>query len=151
MRCYGDPVGADLHETAALRLRAAGQRYTGNRRAVVDVLATTSSPPSIPELLAAHPELHQSSAYRNLAVLEHAGVVRRLVTSGDFTRYELAEDLTEHHHHLICSSCGAVEDYTVPPALERRLTRAVSEVEGLTGFSAEHHRLDLIGTCAACA
>jgi Fe2+ or Zn2+ uptake regulation protein len=95
--------------------------------------------------------LPQSSAYRNLAVLEQAGTVHRVVTSADFARYELAEDLTEHHHHLICSSCGQVEDFTAPPALERSLHRAVSAMEGETGFSALHHRLDLIGTCRSCA
>ncbi len=143
-------MGADLHETAGLRLRDLGQRYTANRRAVVELLASTHAPLTIPELLAAGPGVAQSTAYRNLAVLEEAGVVRRLLTSGDFARYELAEDLTEHHHHLICVRCGSAEDYTVPTALERRLSRAVSEAEAMTGFEAEHHRLDLIGTCAGC-
>ena len=49
-------------------------------------------------------------------MLEQAGVVHRVVATDEFTRYELAEDLTEHHHHLICSSCGAVADFTIGPA-----------------------------------
>jgi Fur family transcriptional regulator, ferric uptake regulator len=144
-------VAVDVHDTVAVRLRAAGQRYTGGRRRVVEALAGAGAPLTIPDVLAAGPRIPQSSAYRNLAVLEQAGVVRRIVASGDFARYELAEDLTEHHHHLICATCGAVEDFTVPPSLERRLVRAVREVEESTGFSAQHHRLDLVGTCADCA
>jgi len=93
----------------------------------------------------------QSSAYRNLAVLEQAGVVRRILTSRDSARYELAEDLTEHHHHLICSACGGVEDFTAPPELDKSLRHAVRDVEGATGFTAAHHRLDLVGTCSSCA
>jgi Fur family ferric uptake transcriptional regulator len=142
---------ADVHDTASRRLRAAGQRYTSGRRAVVDVLARATAPLTIPEVVAGGRRIPQSSAYRSLAVLEQAGVVRRILTSGDFARYELAEDLTEHHHHLICSTCGGVEDFTVPHSVERRLTRAVRDVEDATGFAAAHHRLDLVGTCTACA
>ena len=141
---------ADLHELVAGRLRVAGQRYTTGRRALVERLRSAGQPLTIPEMLDGS-SLPQSSAYRNLAVLEQAGTVHRIVTSADFARYELAEDLTEHHHHLICSTCGQVEDFTAPPALERSLHRAVSDMEGATGFSALHHRLDLIGTCRSCA
>jgi Fe2+ or Zn2+ uptake regulation protein len=143
-------VTGDLHELVASRLRAAGQRYTPGRRAIVERLRTAGQPLTIPEVLDGS-TLPQSSAYRNLAVLEQAGTVHRIVTSADFARYELAEDLTEHHHHLICSTCGQVEDFTAPPALERSLHKAVHEMEGETGFSALHHRLDLIGTCRSCA
>jgi Fe2+ or Zn2+ uptake regulation protein len=143
-------AGPDVHEVVAVRLRDAGQRYTTGRRAIVDRLQGAGHPLTIPEVLQGS-DLPQSSAYRNLAVLEQAGAVHRIVTSADFARYELAEDLTEHHHHLICSSCGTVEDFTAPPALERSLHKAVAQVEGATGFAAQHHRLDLLGTCRSCA
>jgi Fur family ferric uptake transcriptional regulator len=141
---------AELHETVAARLRSVGQRYTSGRRALVDQLSATGQPVTIPEIVTGGPgRVPQSSAYRNLAVLEQAGVVHRIVTSGDFARYELTEDLTEHHHHLICSSCGTVEDFTAPPRLERTLHEVMADVGG-SGFTAESHRLDLIGTCATC-
>jgi Fur family ferric uptake transcriptional regulator len=143
-------VAGDLHTTVAQRLRRVGQRYTTGRRAIVDILDLAGQPRTIPEVLAAAKGLAQSSAYRNLAVLEQAGVVHRLVTNAEFARYELAEDLTSHHHHLICSTCGGVEDFTAPTALERSLGRAMSAVTESTGFSPDHHRLDLIGTCSTC-
>jgi Fe2+ or Zn2+ uptake regulation protein len=140
----------DLHDTIADRLREVGQRYTDGRRVLVERLAAAAQPITIPELLDAPPRLAQSSAYRNLDVLEQAGVVHR-ITGGEFARFELAEDLTEHHHHLICSRCGAVEDFTAPPGLERTLGKAVSAIESAHGFTTAQHRLDLIGTCADCA
>src|SRR6476646_4825571 len=100
---------ADVHATATTRLRADGQRYTPRRRALVELLAATDQPLTIPQLLEHRRDLAHSSAYRNLAVLERAGVVHRIVTTDEFARYELAEDLTEHHHHLICSRCGTVD------------------------------------------
>lgn len=140
----------ELHTTAAERLRHDQQRYTSSRRDLVDALIDADRPPTIPELLAARPGLAQSSAYRNLAVLEQVGVVRRIVTSDEHARFELAEDLTGHHHHLVCGSCGRVDDFTVSPQLERSLDVALARVADGTGFRVDHHRLDLVGTCAAC-
>lgn len=139
-----------MHTEVAQRLRRLGQRYTAGRRTIVELLDDGAHPRTIPEILAAGRGLAQSSAYRNLAVLEQAGVVHRLVTNTEFARYELAEDLTSHHHHLICSTCGGVEDFTAPTGLERSLGKAMAEVTEATGFSPEHHRLDLIGTCSTC-
>ena len=132
------------------RLRAVGQRYTPKRRALVQALRQAGNPVATPDLSSGSSGLPQSSVYRNLVVLEQAGVVHRVVTEEEFARYELAEDLTEHHHHLVCRSCGTVEDVTVPPSFERFMAETVSEVAGRSGFSAAGHRLDVIGTCRGC-
>ena len=114
-----DPQQIDVHDTADERLRRDGQRYTANRRALVDAMASADRPVTVVELIDVATGMPQSSAYRNLSVLEDAGVVRRLVTADDTARFELAEDLTgHHHHHLICDSCGTVTDIDVPTDLE---------------------------------
>ena len=140
----------DLHTAVAERLRGSGQRYTANRRAVVEVLADAERPLTIPEVLAGR-GLPQSSAYRNVALLEETGVLHRVTSTDEFARFELAEDITDHHHHhLICSSCGGVDDFTVSPQLETALEDAMREVAAGTGFAPEHHRLDLLGRCRHC-
>lgn len=140
----------ELHAAVAARLADDDQRYTGNRRSLVEVLEAAPRPLTIADIIAERP-LAQSSVYRNLAVLEHAKVVHRVISTDEFARYELAEDLTDHHHHhLICSSCGEVADFTVSDQLERTLVRAMARIEADTGFRPEHHRLDLVGACAAC-
>jgi Fur family ferric uptake transcriptional regulator len=144
-------MSTDLHATAASRLREDEQRYTTRRRALVELLSEVDQPLTIPQLLERRPALAQSSVYRNLAVLERAGVVHRILTTDEFARYELAEDLTEHHHHLICETCGDVTDFTVPPAVEHDLEAALSTVADRTGFAVRHHRLDLVGTCPRCS
>jgi Fur family ferric uptake transcriptional regulator len=141
---------AEVHQTAALRLRRDSQRYTSGRRALVEALVGSDRPLTIADLLVLDPRLAQSSAYRNLAVLEHAGVVHRVVGTDEFARFELAEDLAGHHHHLICASCGGVADFTVSAELETSLAHAFGEVEASTGFRSASHRLDLVGTCSAC-
>jgi Fur family ferric uptake transcriptional regulator len=139
----------DLHTTAAQRL-GDGQRYTTNRRVLVELLDTTDHPVTIAEVLVLRAGLAQSSVYRNLSVLEQAAVVHRVVATDEFTRFELAQDLTEHHHHLICSTCGAVADFTIEPHLEASMADAFAQVGEQTGFQTDHHRLDLVGHCAGC-
>jgi Fe2+ or Zn2+ uptake regulation protein len=141
---------SDAHVVVMRRLAAVDQRYTAGRRSLIDALLAAPHPLAIGELLAAS-ALPQSSVYRNLAVLEQAGAVRRVVTDEDFARYELAEALTQHHHHLICSSCGRVEDVTIPASLEADVDRTITKLAKRSGFATVAHRLDLIGTCRACA
>jgi Fur family transcriptional regulator, ferric uptake regulator len=141
-----------LELEVAARLRRVKQRMTGNRVALVDVLRDATRPLTIPEILDERGGLAQSSVYRNLVVLEQAGVVHRIVTNDEHARFELAEDLTgDHHHHLVCSSCGSVEDVPASASLEASLHAAVSEIERATGFSTEHHRIDLVGRCRDCS
>ncbi|TMK61498.1 MAG: transcriptional repressor [Actinobacteria bacterium] len=87
------------HEAVARRLRRSNQRLTANREALVELLAETPRPLTMPEILGSRAGLAQSSVYRNLVVLEQAGVVHRIVTSDGHARFELAEDLTGRHHH----------------------------------------------------
>src|SRR4051794_24732467 len=100
----------EIDRIAVARLGAHGQRYTSNRRLLVHVLAESPAPLTIPEILQQRKNLAQSSVYRNLALLEQSALVQRIVTNDEWARFELAEDLTEHHHHLICSTCGLVRD-----------------------------------------
>ena len=144
-------MSGDLHATVTARLHDAGQRYTPGRRRLVEILSRAGSPVSIPDVLKGQRGLAQSSAYRNLAALEQAAVVRRVATEEEFGRYELAEDLTGHHHHLICSSCGAVKDVTIPPQVERAMERVMAGLGSETGWSTLGHRLDLLGMCRDCA
>jgi Fe2+ or Zn2+ uptake regulation protein len=140
----------DLHREVAERLRRADHRYTSNRRAVVEVIAAAPHPVSMPQILRARRSLAQSSVYRSLAVLEEVHVVRRISTEEDFARFELAEDLSEHHHHLVCSNCGAISDVQLPKALEGKLEGALMEAATSEGFRATAHRLDVFGLCRNC-
>ena len=141
----------DVHAVAESRLRGVGQRYTRNHRAVTEALEQADRPLSLAELLHRRRDLVQSSAYRSLGVLESAGVVHRLVSVGDFARFELAQELTEHHHHhRICSACGSVEDFTLPADVETALGKALGRIARRASFAEVSHQLDLIGLCANC-
>ena len=44
-----------------------------------------------------------------------------------------------------------MQDVEVPDALERRLDRELADLASTAGFTLDHHRLDLVGRCGACA
>jgi Fur family transcriptional regulator, ferric uptake regulator len=149
---YSENVINDLHAVVAARLRSVGQRYTTGRALLIDALAEAERPFTAAELVAAEPRLSQSTTYRNLSVLEQAAVVRTVTGTDEYTRFELDEDLTgRHHHHLVCLSCGTVEDFDAPRRVEQGLADAIARLSSGTGFRPEGHRLDVLGTCAACA
>lgn len=140
-----------LHDDVAELLRAGDHRYSTGRRRVVSALHEANAPVTIPEILKISDELTQSSLYRNLAVLEEVGAVTRIITHDDHARFELAETLTDHHHHhLICANCGSVTDFTLSPDTETMLEQACARVAKTANFHIEGHRLDLVGTCADC-
>ena len=144
----------ELHDDVALRLAGLDQRYTTGRRAIVEVLANASRPLTVPELLAAAGAgaggVPQSSAYRNLTLLVEVGILHRLPGSDEFARYELAEELAGHHHHVTCASCGTVADVSASPRLERALAEAARIAADQTGFEVTGHHIELLGRCDAC-
>ena len=140
----------DLHEEVGRRLTSQDQRYTSGRRALVGILADAGRPLTIPEVLDRSQGVPQSTAYRNLTVLIEAGVARRVTGSDDHGRFELAEDLTGHHHHVICTTCGTVTDVHVAPRLERALEAAAEAATADLGFEVSGHTIDLLGTCRRC-
>jgi Fe2+ or Zn2+ uptake regulation protein len=145
-----DAADEALHDLVEVRLRRIDQRYTPGRRAMVDLLTSLGHPVSISDIAAQLPEVPRSSAYRHLVDLQSAGVVRRIAASDEFARFELAEDLTEHHHHLLCSSCGRVTDVTPTQAFERMVAKMVHELAAQQDFHPTSHALDVIGYCSEC-
>ena len=124
------PTPTTVHDRVAEQLAQAQQRYTSGRRRLVTLLVGAGRPLSLPELLDRDPELPQSSAYRNLDLLESTGLVRRIATETDHARYELAESLLGHHHHLICTSCGSIQDVRLPPDVEDAVEHALTRCRG---------------------
>ncbi len=140
-----------LEQQVRGRLAAHEVRYTAGRRRVIGALAAADGPRSAAEL---HDDLDRSvplsSLYRSLSVMADAGVLDEHHGAKSITRYELAEWLVGHHHHLVCVSCGSVDDIELPAELERTLESVISRAAGLGDFSVSGHALEIDGRCSAC-
>ena len=142
---------SDIHDIAARKLATINQRYSSRRRRLVEALERADHPLVATDIVAIDEDLPQSSVYRNLAVLEAAGVVVKVLTNGDRAAFELAEELKGHHHHLVCVQCGLVLDIDVPNEVEQMLDTGVADLVSRAGFVLVGHRLDLMGRCKNCA
>jgi len=141
----------DTLKAARNRLEARQVRFTPARRLVIETLDGSSGPQSAADLAATiDGTIPISSLYRTLSVLEETEVVERFPGQTGVARYELAEWLTGHHHHITCIECGATSDVAVPRDLEATVADIVSEVGRRFDFEVTGHRLDLHGVCSQC-
>ena len=143
-------VRGDIHDIAERKLATINQRYSSRRRRLVEALDRADHPLIATDIVAVDDDLPQSSVYRNLAVLEAAGVVVKVLTNGDRAAFELAEELKCHHHHLVCVQCGLVLDIDVPNEVEQMLDTGVADLVSRAEFVLVGHRLDLMGRCKNC-
>ena len=125
-------------------------RLTGRRRLVLAILEHSSRPLTVEEVVTGS-GVPTSTVYRILAELVAAGVVVRVIGIGSGDRYELAEKLSQHHHHhLVCIDCGAIADFDPSPQLEKLIDREIEVLLETSGFEITHHVFDVRGRCRSC-
>ncbi len=120
-------------------MRGGGYKATPQRTAVLRALIAEQHQ-SLEEIRARCPDVGLVTVYRTLGLLGELGIVRRL-DLGDGARYELAED---HHHHMICESCGDISEFEECPLDPARLSFGDYE------FEVRSHSIEVYGLCAAC-
>lgn len=91
-----------------------------------------------------------SSMYRTLSVLDETSILRKHYDADGIARYELAEWLTDHHHHVVCVSCGRIEDVALGDAHEETIHDIAIDLGRQTGFRVLDHVLEVEGVCGAC-
>jgi Fur family transcriptional regulator, ferric uptake regulator len=129
-----------------------GFRLTGPRRAVVDVLVDHAAPMSVADI---HTRLQGRPAnlvsiYRAVNLLCKLGLLRVADTSKGTQRFELAEQFTGHHHHLVCQQCGSVEDLDGCLLEDEVLAAIRQRVRRTRSFRLTGHDLKLFGLCRRC-
>jgi Fur family ferric uptake transcriptional regulator len=129
-----------------------GLRATTQRRAVARAVEESPGAFTVQELhdraRVHEPRLGLATTYRTLELLRESGDVHPLLGDGrtaTYVRCRAERDHAGHHHHLVCTSCGGVEETHLCGA------PAASELERRHGFRAARHELDIYGTCRRCA
>ena len=134
-------------DDVAAALHARGLRWTSQRRAVIEVLQSTSGHVTGAELVdrcrAVDSATTPSTVYRTLDVLEELGFVRH--AHGLDGREEFHVRPGADHGHLHCTRCHAAWEIGVEEA--RSLVRAI---ERSRGFAVDLSHLSIAGLCAGC-
>jgi Fur family ferric uptake transcriptional regulator len=135
------------------QLARRGLRLTGPRRAVLDALAGSRVPLTVAEIHARLGPRRANivSVYRALHLLVRLGLARATDETREGWRYELHEQFTGHHHHLICQGCGRIEDLHGCVLADQVLEALARSLRRSRQFQLTEHELRLFGLCRACA
>ncbi len=125
------------------RLEVEGHRVTSTRRAVAQAVSGRTAPFTAEELCDEVPRVGRATVYRNIKLLQDMGFLCRVLLEDGSPRYQPSQHA--HHHHLVCVSCGEVQDF-VDCDLSELLRPVVRE----SGFEVAGHRLEVFGRCARC-
>jgi Fur family ferric uptake transcriptional regulator len=136
-------------ETTIEMLARKGLRNGGARRAVIDLLASQdcclTAQAIFDRLRESGRQVGIASVYRVLELLTSEGVVQRIDLGSGSSRYEPLHSSGDHHHHLLCDSCGKVEAFEDP-----KLERALVGVETASGYLVAGHDVVVHGACGDC-
>lgn len=124
-----------------------GLRKSRLRRGLLPLLTKHPLPLDAPAILSLLRRegvvVNKTSLYRELTLLMEQHIVQATDFGDGKQRFELVKD---HHHHLICTNCGRVEDLPLAGDLdivERSLIRR-------RDFFTTSHRLEFFGLCKNC-
>jgi Fur family transcriptional regulator, ferric uptake regulator len=134
---------------AQRELEREGYRMSGPRSAVVETLDDLGCSVTAKEIADSLHERGQdigvASIYRTLELLDKLRLTRRVDAAEGVARYEPVGPSGEHHHHIVCDSCGEVSAFE-DSALERAIERLASRVD----YAIDAHDVTLRGECPAC-
>jgi len=144
-RCYPGAVDPGSIVDA---IATAGLRVTEPRRRVAALVAGRAGHFTAADLVAdataRQLRVGRATIFRTLDALAGVGAVERVdLPSGEHAYVVCRPE--DHHHHVICASCGRTQEVD-----DGRMADALAEVERITGFQIDSHRIELYGTCPAC-
>ena len=130
-------------------------RWTVPRKAIMDVFCNTKSHLSAEDvymiLKKSHPDIGIATIYRNLEFLTRHGFLRQFNFTHGKSYYEIIDEDNDHHHHLICNSCGKIIDYSEFIQRETRLIKDLEkELSRKHNFTIDTHQLHFYGLCQKC-
>lgn len=128
-------------------LKEKGLKLTPQRRLIVDAIHDVDTHLTAEEIIAhvqaRMPEVHKSTIYRTLELLENYGCVFKSEL-GEHSVYHHVEE-RHHHHHLVCSNCGKTIECD-----ENFFTNLEKSLADKYGFGVDFKHLVMSGLCEKC-
>lgn len=130
------------------QLKKAGLKITHPRVKILHILENCEKRHISAEevyklLIAANEDVGLATVYRVLTQFEAAEIVTRHHFEGGHSVFELESGI--HHDHLVCVSCGKVEEFHDEVIEQRQI-----EIAKDNGFTLTDHSLNLYGNCPDC-
>lgn len=130
-------------EEIARQLETRGYRITPSRRAVIAAILQQPGHFTADDLLHRCPGAGRATLFRTIRLLSQLGVVCRVLMEDGTRHYAVSR--REHHHHLVCTACGQVQDLD-----QCAIEGVVRELSQSSGYEIDGHWLELYGRCYTC-
>ncbi len=129
-------------------LKKAGLKATVPRLKILEILENHKDDHMRAEdvykaLLDSNEDIGLATVYRVLTQFEQAGLVARHHFEGGHSVFEL--DQGEHHDHMLCITCGRVEEF-----LDETIEDRQKAIAKKAGFRITDHSLYIYGVCPEC-
>lgn len=121
-----------------------GRRMTRTRRALIDAIQELGDHFTAEQLTDATPGVGRATVFRNLRLLQDTGILCQVVLRDGATEYRVTSG--GHHHHIVCSRCGTINDFA-----NCDISDVLAELARRTGYEIDAHRLEVYGLCSSCA
>lgn len=131
--------------TLERRIADSGRRLTEPRRQLIEVMRNLGDHFTADHVMQSAPGVGRATVFRTMRLLQEVGVLCQVVLDDGAVGYRLTDN-ARHHHHLICTQCGATDDFA-SAGIEDQL----AEVGSQSGFDIHGHRLEIYGLCTSCA
>ena len=129
------------------QMRAAGHRMTPQRQAVLEILTTSDTHPTVDQIYEKvrmdFPMTSRATVYKTISLAKEMGAVMELEFSKGSNRYDGKRPYP--HTHVICMKCKQVMD-----ADDLDITTLKQEIIRNTGYRIDNHRIDFFGVCPNC-
>ena len=125
-------------------------RMTHQRQVILEAVKNTKGHPTADEIYEKVrkilPRVSMGTVYRNLDILSATGLIKKLEPDHPQMRFDCE---TSDHYHLICESCGAIEDIPAESSANP-MEKLENALGNLTKYGIFGHKLEFFGLCRKC-
>jgi len=144
-------IGLSMYQRNIMRdyavlLKENGLKATFQRMNILEVIDKNghmSVEDIYEEVRKIHPSLSLATIYKNIIMMQDNGIVVEVPIAGKKSKYELAKT---DHIHLICTSCGKVED----KGCQERTDAIFHQLTEEEHFKLNNRQVNLYGICEKC-
>jgi Fur family transcriptional regulator, peroxide stress response regulator len=134
-------------EKVTEKLKKENIRITPQRQEMISILKGTkqhfTAEDIYQKLIKQFPSVSIATVYNNLKLFVKLGFVNELQFGEGLSKFEWID---KDHYHIVCSSCGKIEDFYYP-----QLKEVESFAQDLSKFKIKNHHLLFYGFCQECS
>ena len=141
----------ELTEECRQLLRAYNIPITRPRILLLEILLQNKGPLRVEDVIKlSKGKIAISSLYRIINMLKKLNLISEFQTPDNTKVIELSNIKGDHHHHIFCNVCGAVDDFELNDVLEENLKKEIEAIESSYDISVLSHSLELLSICNKC-